>query len=269
MSHIQAQHLQELHRLSKAEVHNLTPVINYPYINQQGGLKKYKRASSAAEEPQIPEPALFKGLDAAPPAEPEFAIPTVAECAVHLELLEVFYQLRSSIVNSTELDTTFGVAIQKRTVWKKQYDYTKRTYVPQEHKLNDPTWKARRREKWSYFLTLAVARFRGWMRKLDVALAARKRQEQEREEGGSSKATEKLPETDSLEIPYLPPLGKMSQPMICWQVKPLTLIRYSHGLACVSAEPARLQEMVHQSRAQIRLRLSIPVGTHRKQPMAT
>ncbi|KAF8459249.1 hypothetical protein BDZ91DRAFT_742064 [Kalaharituber pfeilii] len=70
--------------------------------------------------------------------------PTVAECAVHLELLEAFLVLKRRVLKSNALDYTFG---------------TRR--VPPQRRT-DPNWLQKRKEKWDKFLDLAVLRFEVW-----------------------------------------------------------------------------------------------------------
>ncbi|GIJ86994.1 hypothetical protein Asppvi_005893 [Aspergillus pseudoviridinutans] len=118
-----------------------------------------------SEEPAIPSPSLFTSLVPYENQRDRNALPTVGQCAVHLELLEVFFALRSKIINSTQLDNTFGIKINNGIVHRKEYDRRKRKYIYKPYKLRDNTWQARRREKWSYFLSIAVQRFKMWIRK--------------------------------------------------------------------------------------------------------
>ncbi|OKL57187.1 hypothetical protein UA08_07335 [Talaromyces atroroseus] len=128
------------------------------------------------QRPLIPAPSLFKSLTIttttkARMGEDGYFLPTPAQCAAHLELLEVFFALRYNIVNSAALDTTFGVEhIYKKT------------------KIRDNTFQDRRREKWEFYLKIAVQRFDTWIRAADKIVA-----EQVKEEKGVS-------------LPYLPPL---------------------------------------------------------------
>jgi len=201
MSHLTASHLSDLHKGSKDEAVKLGPT-HYQYGKKdQNALNKYPRAASASKEPQIPDPKIFNGLAAS--ADDLERLPAVAECAVHLELLEAFFALRSKILKSAELDTTFGVKPENKVVYRKTWDLIQRKYVPKEHKLQDKTFQTRRREKWPYYLTLAVGRFRMWMRRTDMAMAAN---------GAGSGSSKSVAETNSSELPHLPPLGKSLWP---------------------------------------------------------
>lgn len=165
--------LQALHTTSKGEIQN-------------GALAqkrlRYPQAKSEAEEPKIPSPELFRDLDTPASAPSDGGagfgdarlLPTVAECAVHLELLETFHALRVKIVSSEDLDNTFGVKTAHKIIYRKQYDSKQRKYVGKPYKLKDKTWEDRRREKWLYFLGIAAGRFRSWIVKVDAAMAARK-----------------------------------------------------------------------------------------------
>lgn len=99
--------------------------------------------------------------------------PSPAECATHLELLEVFLQLRLDVLNSKALDHTFGIKEVTRTVFRK-VDVSGLRSIRFEYKpvkLRDKTFQARRREKWSYYLSIAVERFIVWVEKADAELA--------------------------------------------------------------------------------------------------
>ncbi|RDH16627.1 hypothetical protein M747DRAFT_286519 [Aspergillus niger ATCC 13496] len=67
----------------------------------------------------IPPPDLFKTLsfelnDASPTQGSKNDIPTIGECAVHLELLEVFRNLRIQVIQSKELDHVWIRAAEKQ-----------------------------------------------------------------------------------------------------------------------------------------------------------
>ncbi|KAK2747975.1 hypothetical protein FQN57_001566 [Myotisia sp. PD_48] len=115
------------------------------------------------EEPKIPAPAIFEDealqeTGICPVAERVIQLPTAAECAVHLELLETFYVLRQRVLKSDSIDKTFGIYPIHQLRTGVQGD-TK--------KLKDETLWTRRQVKWQKYLILAVARFLTWCRRLD------------------------------------------------------------------------------------------------------
>jgi len=149
----------------------------------------FPSARTKAEEPVIPAPQVFQSLaeSSIPSAN---AVPTVGECAAHLELLQAFHTLRVKVLQSTELDTTFGIKPNNRTVYRGGYYRQKRTAV----KLKDNTFATRRGEKWPFFLGIAVARFRIWLK--EAALDLMLRDQQRASSSYSAPA-----------ITFLPPLG--------------------------------------------------------------
>ncbi|EEQ31084.1 hypothetical protein McanMca71_003630 [Microsporum canis] len=150
MAHTIGPHLNALHNAGKDEIRRIAASTSRGA--SQGGRRN---------DVKIPDPRLFQALGAAPiPTDCTVPIPSISECAVHLELLEVFYYLRVRVLQSTELDAAFGVCPNKRTVFRK--NYSSRTYEPVV--LRDGTFEARRRAKWRYFLDLAVMRFMRWAR---------------------------------------------------------------------------------------------------------
>ena len=99
----------------------------------------------------IPAAAIFDGLadDASVGVQPASSrqitegtdIPSEAECAVHLELLEAFMVLKQAVVNSSVLDTYFGIARQGK---------------------KDAGLAGKRESKWACFVGMAVGRFERW-----------------------------------------------------------------------------------------------------------
>ena len=90
-------------------------------------------------------------------------IPTIGQCATHLKLLEVFFTLRHNIVNSTALDKTFGAKVNNKIVYRKKFHNQMGAYVYRRTPLRDATYPDRRREKWDFYLKIAVVRFEAWI----------------------------------------------------------------------------------------------------------
>ncbi|PYI06093.1 hypothetical protein BO78DRAFT_470120 [Aspergillus sclerotiicarbonarius CBS 121057] len=104
----------------------------------------------------IPYPDLFNTLVSTPsgtrPAqERKTDLPTAGQCAVHLELLEVFHSLRTRIICSKELDRAFGL-------------HSSRLRNLRHRRESQGT------EKWHRFVSLAVERFQGWIRAAETLL---------------------------------------------------------------------------------------------------
>jgi hypothetical protein len=116
-------------------------------------LPQYPTAASIEDGPTIPSPALFKTLvnPGQISAETE-SLPSVAECAVHLEFLAALHALRHSIVGSDALAEVLEI--------KPNFKIVSRRGV--ETKLKDETLWTRKQVMWEHYLHLAVARFLVW-----------------------------------------------------------------------------------------------------------
>ncbi|KAE8376788.1 hypothetical protein BDV26DRAFT_282393 [Aspergillus bertholletiae] len=147
-----------LHRASGTEI------INVRYSKTTS---LYQPALVLSEEPIIPDPQLFKPLSHQTSTNRR-DLPTINECAVHLELLEVFHALKYKVQQSRDLDNTFGVEPNTRTVYRKRYSSTLRKYESYTARVKDTTFEQRRKEKWEYFLELAVGRFTRWIRRANT-----------------------------------------------------------------------------------------------------
>ena len=161
----------------------------------------FREAPTKEQEPVIPSPHIFRSLlDPSTSRSKGEAdtIPTVAECAAHLELLEAFHALKARILGSQELDFVLGIVPRPRTVYRTTYGgpYRSRREV-KAVKIKDTTFAARRREKWPFFLRLAVARFKAWLATADLAL-------KEAPPDSSADATTKILSA------VMPPLGTFS-----------------------------------------------------------
>ena len=147
---------KSLHDCSKASLNSL---------KQERPEKVYPTAKSKAEEPIIPWPSIFQSLTDMPRNVESTILPTITECAVHLELLQCFHKLRVEVLKSTSLDKTFGIVANPQIFVRKQRWGPDKTI-----KKRDPTFETRRKQKWPLFLDLAVVRFDRWFRLADIAL---------------------------------------------------------------------------------------------------
>ncbi|KAL2856450.1 hypothetical protein BJY01DRAFT_203408 [Aspergillus pseudoustus] len=111
----------------------------------------------------IPDSSLFKGLSKEDPGPK--ALPTLTECAVHLEMLEAFQALRQEVIHSAALDKAFNILPEEKTVYRKKWTGTRRqrTYVIESRKIKDTTFATRRNSKWTYFLQIGAERFHQWI----------------------------------------------------------------------------------------------------------
>lgn len=181
--------LNALHKTSKAKLTHMK--IRYDAKSYEGDFSELQYPGETDESglPLIPSPNVFSSLHSTTVE----GIPTVGQCAVHLELLEVFFALRSKIINSEQLDNTFGVKVLGKVVYRKKYNSQTKKYVFKPTKLRDDTFKTRRREKWAYYLSIAVERFKFWIVTAEKVMF---------EEWRSSSKKPALP--------CLPPLGKLA-----------------------------------------------------------
>lgn len=117
---------------------------------------KFLTTQKGAEEaPLIPSPSIFVSLHHRSQSGAEVetgALPTIAECAVHLELLEAFVILRQKVLSSNALDRAFGIAPKD----------TLATVRGRRVRKPDNTFAERRKAKWPIYLRLAAARFLMW-----------------------------------------------------------------------------------------------------------
>ena len=125
----------------------------------------FRTVRTKAEEPTIPASSLFRSLEDAKPGGITGGLPSVAQCAVHLELLQALHTLRVNVLRSTALDATFGIKPNLRTVTR-GWGRNKRVV-----KLKDDTLATRRKEKWPLFVELAVVRFQTWVKLADSLMA--------------------------------------------------------------------------------------------------
>lgn len=233
MSHIVPPHLDLLHNASHRKMDTLRGIGS---DGRKKILASYLQgAKNASQEPKIPDPKLFDSLGYTGSAAPESDLPTLSECAVHLELLEVFYKLRQDIIKCEKLDASFGVTMNKKTVYRKgYYDPPRRRYTTYPVQLADETWPTRRRQKWSYFLSIAVGRFKVWMIAANRSLKVPNNLEDQ-----APLSTE----FNRPKLPFLPPLGTYLSGMKCGSTRngPANSVsRCSDRLARLAAQSSLL-----------------------------
>ncbi|KAL4971920.1 hypothetical protein BDW66DRAFT_155205 [Aspergillus desertorum] len=147
MSLISPSNLLSLHRAigGQTEALNATPSRRYRYVDGKNN-----------EQPlDIPDPALFSEIKTV--ARDADALPSVGECAIHLEMLEAFHTLRHKVIQSPQLDVAFNIFPRPTTKYRT---------VP----IRDSRFTDRRRQKWTYFLHIAATRFHGWVEMVEKHL---------------------------------------------------------------------------------------------------
>lgn len=139
-------HKTSLHELGRKALESYHKGTAYP---------RYKGAKTAEDEPIVPDPGVFATLSTAKQtiSSDGTRLPTIGECATHLELLETFFVLRQRILRSDEIDGIYGIAAIPQKKRGKQGD-TKL--------LKDETLWERRQVKWPKFIEIAVVRFLVW-----------------------------------------------------------------------------------------------------------
>jgi hypothetical protein len=119
---------------------------------------KFRFPLTPEEQPIIPPVALFSALKTGC-ADP-MGFPGVAECAVHLELLEAFLILKQKVVTSNVLDRALSIVPKDvlQTVGRKR------------ERKRDPLFKTRQAVKWPVYVRLAASRFLQWWTSLSKIL---------------------------------------------------------------------------------------------------
>lgn len=131
-------------------------------------LTGYTFAKTKEEAPVIPSPDMFDfeelpgrcSLSSASAQTNPFRFPSIAECATHLELLEVFYVLRQRVLRSPEIDVAMGIHPVRET--KTGHNGDTKTF-------KDPKLWERRQVKWPKFVEFAVVRFLEWRKVLSTS----------------------------------------------------------------------------------------------------
>jgi hypothetical protein len=194
----------------------------------------------------IPDLTLFDGLSPDDPGPK--ALPTLAECAVHLEMLEAFQTLRQEVIHSKKLDKAFGIEPKKTTVYRKVWNGARRrkdrTYTIDKHVLKDPDFASKRKNKWTYFLQISAVRFHTWIQVVNRCL--------------------KDHDVNGAPIPrylLLPPLGQYISAAL-WTL--LTMRRHSDHLARLPPKLRRFQGVLRCAEPPPCPEHCVPMGRHRK-----
>ncbi|KAF4966663.1 hypothetical protein FSARC_5652 [Fusarium sarcochroum] len=145
MSHLIGYNLGALHKASKN-------------LNEKVWSSYYPSADTMDENPVIPNPDTFSELDDLH----EDNLPTPAQCAVHLELLEVFHALRIKIIDSKDIDNAFDLGEETKTVYRRKFVKGLRKYVNEAATVRNQRWEKKRDKKWTWYLGEAAQRFYVW-----------------------------------------------------------------------------------------------------------
>ncbi|KAF4341101.1 hypothetical protein FBEOM_4971 [Fusarium beomiforme] len=156
MSHLIGYNLGALHQACS----NLSNDISKSY---------YPSAATLDENPIIPSPDTFSQLNDCH----EDNLPTPVQCAVHLELLEVFHALRIRILDSKALDKAFNLGEPTKKIYRRKYIEALKKYVNQEVTLRNESWEAKRDKKWTWYLGEAAQRFSVWAGEFNTWLTSR------------------------------------------------------------------------------------------------
>ncbi|KAL4994943.1 hypothetical protein BDV10DRAFT_203459 [Aspergillus recurvatus] len=127
------------------------------------GRCRYGDGETGEQPFDIPDPALFsdnKTVDRGPES-----LPTISECAIHLEMLEAFHTLRYEVIQSPQLDVAFDISPNPTTKYRvKRGTVRSQNYQLETVSIRDLHFTDRRKQKWTYFLHIATTRFHEWIR---------------------------------------------------------------------------------------------------------
>ena len=187
MADLHDYHLCTAHGRAKQEVqHFHAPALSFSPDPKKAANPKFVPADNIFSEPEIPDPGLFMSFILPSSEDASKRLPTVSECAAHLELLEAIYHLKADVIYTRRLDDVLGMPQASKKVWRKKQVRGAHRHMQTE--ILEDEYKERAPDKWMLFLSLAVLRFELW----------------------ASKTEEKLRQSESVAptLPYLPPLGK-------------------------------------------------------------
>lgn len=142
-----------VHQHGRTTIHDLSHATSTPY----------RTARTRAEEPAIPSPGVFDfdqdtcSLGGHPRGDAH-RLPTVAACAAHLQLLEVFCVLRQNVLVDEGIDGAMDIAPNREEKVGRHGD---------RKVLKDTTLWSRRQTKWFKFVEFAAVRFLAWRKALE------------------------------------------------------------------------------------------------------
>lgn len=135
--------------------------------------RKHARNYTAPNEyqlqPHVPSPAIFETPETAQTDKDEHSnmLPSIAQCAIHLELLERFKLLQETVIKSNQLDVLFDTLPRKKYTISYIYNSRGRKVLGRKIlrpiKAHDSTFQERRKEKWTRFVDEAYSRFSTWV----------------------------------------------------------------------------------------------------------
>jgi hypothetical protein len=149
---------KSLHSLSQARTQSLAKAAHSTTPSKT--LQQYRTAVKEGHSLDIPSPSIFNFE----PTEKDNGassarLPSPAECATHLELLQTFHVLRQRVLASEKIDKSFD--IHPNRITKRGRKGTTKT-------LKDETLLDRRQIKWKRYVEFAVIRFLRWKEALPV-----------------------------------------------------------------------------------------------------
>ncbi|KAF5666356.1 hypothetical protein FHETE_6240 [Fusarium heterosporum] len=157
MSHIIGYNLGALHQASRE-------------MNRTIRLTYYPSAGTIDENPVIPRPAIFDLVEDLHKDN----LPSPAQCAVHLELLEVFHALRIRVIDSKALDEVFNLGEATKKVYRRRFVKGLNKRVNEEITVRNAVWENNRDNKWTFYLGRAAKRFLEWANDYNTFLASKR-----------------------------------------------------------------------------------------------
>ncbi|KAF4999578.1 hypothetical protein FGRMN_2326 [Fusarium graminum] len=128
----------------------------------------YKLAHKPEDFPVIPSPAIFNFAKVQNSKNQKsnasnLSLPTLAECATHLEFLETLFILRQKVLVSKDLDEVFSISPDREH---------KTGYQGDTKVLKDDNFWEKRQVKWPRFVKFAAVRFLAWREQVNQSVQA-------------------------------------------------------------------------------------------------